>query len=323
MRVTQGVRRCDFCGTEITTEEIDRQEAERAKANVLGCLGCGGVLLVLIIVGAVFVSKNPQLAEVPADNASTPQPASTLNTGSIAVSSDAASSTSQESVPPVADQDLAADGGQWLRLERPYSRDTEEGNAGSTSGSEVNAEDGHYVADADGESSSLIQKAIELQDEDSSEVRERLSTLNSRSQHSSEGQSETKKLNSQGLDALRKKDYSTAAMYFGKAAQLNTTNAKYLSNLSMAQMYSGELDKAKQNLFKSIALAPEREVAWNDLGLVYAKNHEQRYAAACLVIAHRISNGKSMGFLQSLDKDEDVAVRLAASEARRKLLCSP
>ena len=61
MRVTQTKRKCPHCGSPITPEEIDRQQAEMQKRMEEGCSGCiwlccipVGVLLSLTGVGAVI-----------------------------------------------------------------------------------------------------------------------------------------------------------------------------------------------------------------------------------------------------------------------------
>jgi hypothetical protein len=52
MRVTQGVRKCSYCATLITTEEIDRQAWERSR----GCLILFAVVIILPLT-VVFVTR--------------------------------------------------------------------------------------------------------------------------------------------------------------------------------------------------------------------------------------------------------------------------
>lgn len=84
-------------------------------------------------------------------------------------------------------------------------------------------------------------------------------------------------------------------------------------------MYLGYLEPAKKNLYQSLSLNPSREIAWEDLGQIFAKQRAQNRAVACFLIAHRISNGKAEPYLKSLDKDDDVAIRLAGAAALQKL----
>ncbi|MBS1955308.1 MAG: tetratricopeptide repeat protein [Cyanobacteria bacterium SZAS-4] len=125
-------------------------------------------------------------------------------------------------------------------------------------------------------------------------------------------------INKSGLSALKAKRYAEAADYFAQAVQVDGSDPKLLSNLGFAQTFAGNLDSAKKNLYQSIYLAPKRAVAWGDLGLVFAKQHDQARAVSCLVIGYKVSEGKTKGFLQSLDKDDDVAVRLAGQAALEK-----
>ena len=61
MRVTQTRRKCPHCGTPITPQEIDlqaaeraRQEAEQERLQLIGCLGCFGIIIAFAVCGAVL-----------------------------------------------------------------------------------------------------------------------------------------------------------------------------------------------------------------------------------------------------------------------------
>jgi len=54
MRVTQTRRKCPHCGKPITPQEIDRQAAEKQWQQIMGYLGCLGLLVVLAACGGVM-----------------------------------------------------------------------------------------------------------------------------------------------------------------------------------------------------------------------------------------------------------------------------
>jgi hypothetical protein len=57
MRVTLTKRKCPQCGTPITPREIDRQADEKKRRQLLGGLGCAGLIVVLAIIGAFMKGK--------------------------------------------------------------------------------------------------------------------------------------------------------------------------------------------------------------------------------------------------------------------------
>jgi len=84
-------------------------------------------------------------------------------------------------------------------------------------------------------------------------------------------------------------------------------------------MNAGRLDTAQKHLYASIALSPSRPVAWGDLGLIFAKQGQQDKAVAAMLIGYQVSKGETLGFLKSLDKDNDSNVRDAGNLALSKL----
>jgi len=126
---------------------------------------------------------------------------------------------------------------------------------------------------------------------------------------------EATRLNKLGLKNLKAKDYPTAVTFFGLASGADPSDPKYLSNLGFAEMNAGNLDSAVKHLFSSIALSPSRTVAWGDLGEVFAKKGDEGKAVACLLVGYRLSNGETLAYLQSLQGDDDLAIRSAGSQA--------
>lgn len=122
-----------------------------------------------------------------------------------------------------------------------------------------------------------------------------------------------------GLKALKEKDYSKAVSAFLESVQADPSTARYVSNLGFAEMYAGDLDNAEKHTIQSLALAPDRRVAWNNLGQIKAKQDKQDEAIACFMIAYRLSNGESLSYLKSLYADDDPRIREVGRLALEKL----
>lgn len=141
----------------------------------------------------------------------------------------------------------------------------------------------------------------------------------STSEHVSTNSALTTPLNKAGLKALKEKNYGKAAACFAQAASADPANPKFLSNLGFAQTSLGNLDSAKKNMYSSLALGPKRSVAWGDMGLIFAKEHDTEKAAACLLIGLKVSDGKTLTFIQELAKDDVPEFREAGQAALAKL----
>jgi tetratricopeptide (TPR) repeat protein len=132
-------------------------------------------------------------------------------------------------------------------------------------------------------------------------------------------QVEAQRLNVLGLAQLKLKDFVQASDYFSKAHQADFKDAKYLSNLGYSETKSGELDAAKGHLLSSLTLDATRAVAWDDIGEVYAKQGSKDAAVYCLRKGYTVSNGDTLPYLQSLEKDDDHKVVEASQLAISKL----
>lgn len=328
-RVTLKKRTCPQCGTEITPEEIDRQiqakidrqleinhqdrlareakekeaalESQQFDSMVSGCF----IKLAFLVVGAGILiylgsltSKNGKVEDEP----------TTRSNGSNNIQS-----TTKPIEPTVKE------------AEPTTSKQVEESN---TQPEELQAHSAllEPIANADliiGPSAGtreqidrLIQAQVDLSEQDINKFIQGLVDNSSPETHSS---SNVDEINKVGLAKLRQKDYEGAAEAFSLAAQKDPSDSKLLSNLGFAQTYSGKLDSAKENLYQSLFLAPKREVAWDDLGQVFAKNNDQEKAVACFLIAYRISGGKTLTYLESLSSDDDIKIQQAGAAAIEKL----
>jgi Flp pilus assembly protein TadD len=129
------------------------------------------------------------------------------------------------------------------------------------------------------------------------------------------------RFNKIGLKNLKDKNYSEASSAFASASKADPSDPKLLSNLGFAMMNAGDLNAAQKYLFSSLSLAPSRAVAWNDLGLVLAKEGDQSRAVSSLLIGYKVSNGATLDFLQHLSSNEanDASVREAGRLALSKV----
>jgi tetratricopeptide (TPR) repeat protein len=130
---------------------------------------------------------------------------------------------------------------------------------------------------------------------------------------------DAQRLNKLGLSQLRGKSFKTSTGFFSNANKDDPSNPIYLSNLGFAEMNAGDLESAEKHIRASIALDPSRAVAWGDLALALAKQSEEERAVACLLVGYRASGGKSLGFIESLDQDQDMRVRGIGTIALSKL----
>jgi predicted RNA-binding Zn-ribbon protein involved in translation (DUF1610 family) len=352
-RVTQGKRSCPECGTIVTTDEIDRQsalrsvveiarqktlwESEMARSNALrgeelarqNAQKTMTLLFSLLIAGIVIFILLRTSSQQPAAeySASAPSGNSALNSRFIpapeTVDQLHSKSTSNNDSPPpdsllVAERNTPKEqmpsGDPVVTRELPIDSELTSSPLPIESQSVSNE---NWSLDPSIQVVQSIDKAIGSEsDQEDNQVNSILAELSVNvpvgEQCTTEG---TTQFNKAGLNALEMKHYAEAANYFVRAIQVDRTDPKLLSNLAFAQTYIGNLDSAKKNLSQSLSLAPKRAVAWDDLGQVFAKQHEQHKAVACFLIALKVSGGETLTYLKLLDKDNDVAVRLAAALA--------
>lgn len=127
------------------------------------------------------------------------------------------------------------------------------------------------------------------------------------------------KLNRAGLVALKSRNYVEAAKLFAEAVQTDPSDPKFSSNLGFAEMNAGDLSSAERHVRTSLSLAPRRSVAWGDLALILAKKGDQARSVGCFLIGYKVSEGKTLVYLQSLQDDDDPSVRSAGSIALTKV----
>jgi hypothetical protein len=131
---------------------------------------------------------------------------------------------------------------------------------------------------------------------------------------------ESENLNKSGLAELKAKNYRQAIDFFSQAHNVNGSDAKYLSNLGYAETKVNDLVQAKSHLLSSLKLAPDRAVAWGDLGEVYAMTGDKASAVYCFHRGFEVSKGDTLPYIKSLAQNENHAVADAANAALDKIV---
>jgi hypothetical protein len=168
--------------------------------------------------------------------------------------------------------------------------------------------------------SSLVHQVLSSQQKGEYEgVTEKLTKLQSLPKPSVGDSDKASEINKEGLQFLKTKQYDLASQRFREASEKDPSDAKYLSNLGFAEMLLGQLEQAERDLVLSIQAAPYRQVAWGDLGEVFAKQGREDDAVACLLIGNTVANGDFQAFLQSLSTDEDKRIQAAGALALAKI----
>ncbi|MEZ5579967.1 MAG: tetratricopeptide repeat protein [Candidatus Competibacteraceae bacterium] len=80
---------------------------------------------------------------------------------------------------------------------------------------------------------------------------------------------EARALNKQGLEALRRNDFSAALDAFQQAQQADPADVEVSGNLGYVQLKLGQFKRAEHQLVYTLSLAPERASTWFNLGQVY------------------------------------------------------
>ncbi len=100
---------------------------------------------------------------------------------------------------------------------------------------------------------------------------------------------EARALNQQGLDALKRNDYATAATALQKAQELDPADIEIAGNLGYANLKLGQFKRAAHQLIYAISLAPGRTSSWFNLGQVYGALGDAEKATGAFAMTYRTS----------------------------------
>ncbi|QQS55586.1 MAG: tetratricopeptide repeat protein [Candidatus Competibacteraceae bacterium] len=134
---------------------------------------------------------------------------------------------------------------------------------------------------------------------------------------------EARALNGQGLDALRRNDFSAALDAFQQAQQADPADAEISGNLGYIQLKLGQFKRAEHQLVYALSLAPERASTWFNLGQVYGALGEIDKATGAFANTYRYSRDapKTREFMTQavLAPENDEATRTALRRALQLL----
>jgi cytochrome c-type biogenesis protein CcmH/NrfG len=103
---------------------------------------------------------------------------------------------------------------------------------------------------------------------------------------------EARALNQQGLDALNRKDFASAAIAFQQAQQLDPGDIEISGNLGYANFKLNQLKRAEHQLVYTVSLSPGRTSSWYNLGQVYGAMNDADKAAGAFANAYRFSQNR-------------------------------
>lgn len=104
---------------------------------------------------------------------------------------------------------------------------------------------------------------------------------------------EARTLNQQGLDALKRNDYPTAATAFQKAQEIDPADIEIAGNLGYATLKIGQFKRAEHQLIYAISLAPGRSSSWFNLGQVYGALDNAEKATGAFANTYRLSQNRA------------------------------
>jgi len=130
-----------------------------------------------------------------------------------------------------------------------------------------------------------------------------------------------RRLNDQGLAALRGGDPAAAARLFEEGSRADPDDVELLNNLGYVQLLQRS-PVAEASLRATLLRAPGRTGAWINLGQVYAGKGAVELATGCLAIGLRLSGNraKTLAYLQQLAAKGDAP---GTVEAVQHLLQQP
>ena len=84
-----------------------------------------------------------------------------------------------------------------------------------------------------------------------------------------------------GLAFFKKKEYETAMKNFAKAIEFENQNVDFIRNFAQMAKTVQQTEYAIDFFQKALAIDPNDEIGWNNLGLLYEKKHDFQTAKDC------------------------------------------
>jgi Flp pilus assembly protein TadD len=125
-----------------------------------------------------------------------------------------------------------------------------------------------------------------------------------------------RKLNEQGLAALKSDDFAQALAALKSATATDPADVEILNNYVFALIKAKRLQDAESEAGRLLTISPGRSSAWANLAEVYALKNKNEEAVAALVLAFQFSSNKdrTVTFLNERAGDANSPLQPAAKK---------
>ena len=126
-----------------------------------------------------------------------------------------------------------------------------------------------------------------------------------------------RKLNEQGLTALKTEDFAQAIAVLKSATSADPADVEVLNNYVYALIKAGRLQDAESEAGRLLTMSPGRSSAWANLAEVYALKNRKEEAVAALILAFQFSSNKdrTINFLNERSADSTSPLQSTAKKA--------
>lgn len=114
-----------------------------------------------------------------------------------------------------------------------------------------------------------------------------------------------------GVLADSRGDHAAATQHYSHALVWQPRSASILNNRGYSNYLAGDLGAAAEDFLAVVEIDPNYNLAWQNLGLVYAR--QRKYGMAISTLSHVVSRHAALndvGYIAMLDGDFDAASRL-------------
>ncbi len=127
----------------------------------------------------------------------------------------------------------------------------------------------------------------------------------------------SRKLNEQGLTALKNEDFAQAIAALKSATSADPADVEVLNNYVYALIKAGRLQDAESEAGRLLTMSPGRSSAWANLAEVYALKDRKEEAVAALILAFQFSSNKdrTINFLNERSADSTSPLQSTAKKA--------
>ena len=127
----------------------------------------------------------------------------------------------------------------------------------------------------------------------------------------------SRKLNEQGLTALKTEDFAQAIAVLKSATSADPADVEVLNNYVYALIKAGRLQDAESEAGRLLTMSPGRSSAWANLAEVYALKNRKEEAVAALILAFQFSSNKdrTINFLNERSADSTSPLQSTAKKA--------